>query len=103
MRSSELAFPRRAAQVQERLASQGLFAGGVHWLLRDTASPQRCANPPSVRCINAKGIMTRSGEHKDAYHLFAAHYTECSAGKARSGAVLGRRSRGVWRGLSGKG
>ena len=57
--------------VSERLP---WLTGTAQWIFRDFATPLRPENP--IPFVNEKGLLTRDGNHKDAYYVFRSYWTE---------------------------
>jgi beta-galactosidase len=50
------------------------FAGNAQWAFKDFGTPIRPENP--LPFVNQKGLVTRSGEKKDVYHVFASYWAK---------------------------
>ena len=49
-----------------------LFTGSAQWAFKDFGTPIRPENP--IPFVNQKGLVDRSGQPKDAYHVFASYW-----------------------------
>lgn len=50
------------------------FSGNAQWSFKDFATPMRPENP--IPYINQKGLVDRNGQPKDAYYVFASHWSK---------------------------
>ncbi|WP_254843566.1 glycoside hydrolase family 2 TIM barrel-domain containing protein [Shewanella sp. UCD-KL21] len=49
------------------------FAGNAQWAFKDFGTPLRPENP--IPYMNQKGLVDRNGNPKDAYYVFASHWS----------------------------
>lgn len=50
------------------------FAGNAQWAFKDFGTPLRPENP--IPYMNQKGLVDRNGKPKDAYYVFASHWSK---------------------------
>ncbi|WP_448245946.1 glycoside hydrolase family 2 protein [Thalassotalea agariperforans] len=50
------------------------FAGNAQWAFKDFGTPLRPENP--LPYMNQKGLVDRNGKPKDAYYVFASHWSK---------------------------
>ncbi|WP_198160573.1 MULTISPECIES: glycoside hydrolase family 2 protein [Pseudoalteromonas] len=50
------------------------FAGNAQWAFKDFGTPLRPENP--IPYMNQKGLVDRNGKPKDAYYVFASHWSD---------------------------
>ena len=50
------------------------FAGNAQWAFKDFGTPLRPENP--IPYMNQKGLVDRNGQPKDAYYVFASHWSK---------------------------
>ncbi|MFC1518581.1 glycoside hydrolase family 2 TIM barrel-domain containing protein [Pseudomonadota bacterium] len=50
------------------------FAGNAQWAFKDFGTPLRPENP--IPYMNQKGLVDRNGNPKDAYYVFASHWSK---------------------------
>jgi len=66
----QAAFYRKTLEMAEKLPT---LRGMTPWILKDFRSPRR-QNPDFQQGWNRKGVISESGQHKQAFDVLAAYY-----------------------------